>query len=322
MRFSENKMTAMRFDLGVYLNDGFLDLVEIEPIGLARLIGWSKNLPAERGDLKFFAGSREVQSFNVFFVQRSDLCDADRFAGFCLEYRLPKEIIDQPLRLELRGQEIWQTIVPIHIITPDYESLLSNPQVFNRDNIYGYGLPNPKVDETIVGLLANARGCLLDFGCGSGSIVRQLCAMGMDAIGIEIDRPAIRASMGTDISSKIILYNGEFPLPFGDRSFDTVIAIEVIEHIPDFRLALQEIARVCGGTFIVTVPDMSAVPLCFPHGVIPWHLLESTHVNFFNQTSLEVELSPYFSHLEFGRLHPVEINGSTFYTSLIARCYN
>jgi SAM-dependent methyltransferase len=315
-------MTAMRFDLGITINYGFLDLLEIEPIGLVRLIGWSKNLLAERNDLKFFIGSIEIPSLNVFFVRRSDLCEPDRFAGFCLEYRLPKEITDQPLRLELRGQEIWQTIVPIHMITPDYESLLSSPQVFNRDNIYGYGLPNPQVDETIVGLLANASGRLLDFGCGSGSIVRQLCAFGVDAIGIEIDRPTIRSSIGADISSRITLYNGELPLPFGDRSFDTVIAIEVIEHVPDFRSALREIARICGGTFIVTVPDMSAIPLCFPHGVIPWHLLEGTHVNFFNQTSLEVELAPYFSHLEFGRLHPVEINGSTFYTSLIARCYN
>jgi SAM-dependent methyltransferase len=315
-------MTARRFDLGVSLNYGILDLVEIEPIGLVRLIGWSKNLPAERDDLKFFIGSIEMPLLNAFFVQRSDLCEQDRFAGFCLEYNLLKEIIDQPLRVELRGQEIWQTIIPTPTIKPDYESLLSHPEVFSRDNIYGYGLPNPQVDETIVGLLANASGRLLDFGCGSGSIVRQLCALGVDAVGIEIDRPSIRSSIAADISAKITLYNGELPLPFNDKLFDTVIAIEVIEHIPDFRSALREIARVCGGTFIVTVPDMSAVPLCFPHGVIPWHLLESTHVNFFNQTSLEVELSPYFSHLEFGRLHPVEINGSTFYTSLIARCYN
>jgi len=45
-------------------------------------------------------------------------------------------------------------------------------------------------------------------------------------------------------------------LPFEDESFSHVIASEVLEHLENDRLALQEIARVTrqGGTFIVTFP--------------------------------------------------------------------
>jgi SAM-dependent methyltransferase len=45
-------------------------------------------------------------------------------------------------------------------------------------------------------------------------------------------------------------------LPYGDEAFDTVIAIDVLEHIDDDGAALREIHRVAkpGGTLIVTVP--------------------------------------------------------------------
>jgi SAM-dependent methyltransferase len=45
-------------------------------------------------------------------------------------------------------------------------------------------------------------------------------------------------------------------LSFPDRSFDAVVSLEVIEHVPDFRRAFAECARVLvpGGRLILTVP--------------------------------------------------------------------
>jgi ubiquinone/menaquinone biosynthesis C-methylase UbiE len=43
-------------------------------------------------------------------------------------------------------------------------------------------------------------------------------------------------------------------LPFPDRSADLVMAIEVLEHVPNPDLALREIARVSAGDVIVSVP--------------------------------------------------------------------
>jgi SAM-dependent methyltransferase len=45
-------------------------------------------------------------------------------------------------------------------------------------------------------------------------------------------------------------------LPFADGSFSGVVALDVLEHIPDDRAAAQEIARVLapGGMLYVTVP--------------------------------------------------------------------
>lgn len=54
-------------------------------------------------------------------------------------------------------------------------------------------------------------------------------------------------------------------LPFPDGSFDHVIAAEVLEHIPDDRRAMREIARVLrpGGTAAVSVPRWMPERVCW-----------------------------------------------------------
>jgi SAM-dependent methyltransferase len=43
-------------------------------------------------------------------------------------------------------------------------------------------------------------------------------------------------------------------LPFADNTFDLVLAIEVLEHLPDPRQALLEIARVASDAVVISVP--------------------------------------------------------------------
>ena len=43
-------------------------------------------------------------------------------------------------------------------------------------------------------------------------------------------------------------------LPFPDQAFDLVLAIEVLEHVPGPESALAELARVCSGTLVASVP--------------------------------------------------------------------
>lgn len=45
-------------------------------------------------------------------------------------------------------------------------------------------------------------------------------------------------------------------LPFGDRSFDVVVAIRLLSHVTDWRLLLQEMARVCKSRLIVDFPPI------------------------------------------------------------------
>jgi SAM-dependent methyltransferase len=94
---------------------------------------------------------------------------------------------------------------------------------------------------------------LLEIGCGSGALLQDLqeqnSVYGMDvadaALKICRERGLNCVSMG-DVTA----------LPYGDGAFDTVVAIDVLEHIDDELAAMREIHRVMkpGGTLVVTVP--------------------------------------------------------------------
>ncbi len=99
-----------------------------------------------------------------------------------------------------------------------------------------------------------------------------------------------------------------------------VISTEVLEHIEDYTAALAEMARLTRDRLVLTTPDMSSIPLLFPHHVVPWHLLEATHVSFFTQTSLTACLKQFFAEVEMLRVGPNTVNGTLYYTSLMALC--
>jgi ubiquinone/menaquinone biosynthesis C-methylase UbiE len=89
-----------------------------------------------------------------------------------------------------------------------------------------------------------------------------------------------------------------------------VVASEVIEHIPDYEMALSEAARVCRNQFAITVPDMACLPYGHAKRCIPWHLLEATHVNFFNHRSLKKMLAPHFRSIQLFQIAGGEIEGT------------
>jgi 2-polyprenyl-3-methyl-5-hydroxy-6-metoxy-1,4-benzoquinol methylase len=207
------------------------------------------------------------------------------------------------------------------IIEPHYSNLLDEPEVLHRKEIYGFGPPSMEALNEVACLAATLPAPVLDFGCGSGALVKALRARGLEAYGIELDREAIKESICPEVSDSITLYDGTFPMPFRDRQFESVTAIEVLEHLPDFEAALSELARVARRNCIVTVPDMSAIPICHHNHVVPWHLLEATHVNFFTQASLERALKRYFNKVEIARISPTTTNGSKWFESLVGICH-
>lgn len=101
--------------------------------------------------------------------------------------------------------------------------------------------------------LAPAR--VLDAGCGEGHVtawLREALPAG-EITGVEGRAEALVAfrerNPGLDAVEGDL---GE--LPFADASFDLVVCTEVLEHLPDPRQALGELARVCAGHLLLTVP--------------------------------------------------------------------
>jgi SAM-dependent methyltransferase len=102
-------------------------------------------------------------------------------------------------------------------------------------------------------------GSLLEIGCGEGRGVEQLLPLaesyiGLDKIGEVIDM--LRSKFpGVDFRQAVIPpFTG-----FEDNSYDTIVTFQVIEHIPNDRLFLQEIYRMLkpGGKAIISTPNIT-----------------------------------------------------------------
>jgi SAM-dependent methyltransferase len=137
------------------------------------------------------------------------------------------------------------------------------------------------VDYTRLGVRPGER--LLDLGCGGGRHAFQALRLGARVIALDADAPEVSSvrdtvgamvdagEVGTDAEAGMVQGDARI-LPFADGSFDRVIASEVLEHIPEDRRAMAELARVLkpGGTMAVTVPR-------FGPEAVNWALSDDYH---------------------------------------------
>ena len=81
-------------------------------------------------------------------------------------------------------------------------------------------------------------------------------------------------------------------LPFDDGHFDRVIASEILEHVPDDRTAIAEIARVTkpGGRVAVTVPRRWPERVCWALSDA-YHEVEGGHVRIYRRSDLVAALT-------------------------------
>lgn len=86
----------------------------------------------------------------------------------------------------------------------------------------------------------------LDFGCGDGWFARELGRSGLArrVVAVEVLRRRRRRLV------EPVLYDGR-RLPFADRSFDLVYAVDVLHHTPDPPAALRELLRCCRSHFVL-----------------------------------------------------------------------
>jgi SAM-dependent methyltransferase len=319
-------VNAVSFELNTPQPDGFFDHVEIDPSGLVRIIGWLRGPVSGRP--KVALDGTKLSLLQHYRLARPDVENAAqdiavRQPGVVFEYLVDGSMIGrkfQTLSVELPSGSRHEFPGEFTFLSPHYRDLFATDRVLHRDRIYGSGPSNPTVHPEILALAKILPGPVLDFGCGSGALVAELKSSGIEARGLELDTDEIRRSIKPEVKSAITLYNGTLPLDWPSRAFASVFCSEVLEHIPDPLSAVKEISRLASEQAIFTVPDISAIPVGFRHSLVPWHLLEGTHVNFFNQTSLHALLKPFFTKLEFGRIGAFSINDSRVFTSLVAFC--
>lgn len=303
------------------IDDGHVDTLVHGADALVAVHGWCEDLATFARQLRLRVADADRPPSHLFRVPRPDLDAADgrgRFRGAVAEWVIDAALSSRNATLLVAGQAVATLSLAPSDPVP-YSHLHLYDQVVGRDGIYGFGPPSPVVSQEILYLAENLPGPVLDFGCGAGALIAALRRNGVEAYGIELDTERIRANLLDAARPFVTLYDGRLPSSFADRQFASVVCSEVLEHIPGPAAALAEIVRLASDTVLITVPDMSAIPRGFPHHVVPWHLLESTHVNFFTQHSLAALLAPHAGDIEFSRLGAVRCDRMFFYDTLAAR---
>jgi SAM-dependent methyltransferase len=128
------------------------------------------------------------------------------------------------------------------------------------DGLAGRALPPHTVrgiryrNLVVAGRIPSDPSRVLEIGPGEGWLSSLLTRRGHRVIALDIARSWVARIPPDQVAGRIAGMMTD--LPFAERTFDVVVAAEVVEHIPDLPGALAEAARVLapGGHLVVTVP--------------------------------------------------------------------
>ncbi len=85
----------------------------------------------------------------------------------------------------------------------------------------------------------------LDIGCGGGLLTNALAKLGHTVTGIDLSEKSLEIARSRDETSSVrYLAASAYSLPFPDHSFDSVSAMDLLEHVENPRLVIKEASRV------------------------------------------------------------------------------
>ncbi len=141
---------------------------------------------------------------------------------------------------------------------------------------------------------------LLDMGCGAGRHAFESFRQGARVVAFDYSAAELKdvgglftamreaGEAGTEPESLAVTANGDaLALPFPDDTFDRIIASEVLEHVSDDQVALDEVFRVLkpGGTLAATVPSWLPEQVC-------WALSDEYHAPFVEGGHVRIYTEP------------------------------
>lgn len=107
------------------------------------------------------------------------------------------------------------------------------------------------------GILSYARGTVLDLGAGDGAFTVPMVRQGLRVVAADLSR--LRLQKLNSFTPELVECDA-LAIPFKPAAFDTILFIEVLEHLPD-RTAqhklLVELGRTLkpGGAIVLTTPN-------------------------------------------------------------------
>ncbi len=96
---------------------------------------------------------------------------------------------------------------------------------------------------------------ILDIGCGSGRISKELIKKGYQVVGLDFAEEAVKKAQAQGVNAKRV--NLDEGIPENSETFDIVWAGDIVEHVFDPIGLLKESARVLksSGIMLITIPS-------------------------------------------------------------------
>ena len=155
-------------------------------------------------------------------------------------------------------------------------------------------------------------GRLLDVGCGEGLTALYLKEQGRCTWVGGIEVAAGPAKIAESRLDTVVVGNLEtIELPFEEGSIDTILCLDVLEHLVDPWLAVGRLSRLLrpGGTIIASVPNVRSLKVLLPlifrdqFKYCDAGILDRTHLRFFTRrTATELLQGP---NLKVVRVQPL-----------------
>ncbi len=124
---------------------------------------------------------------------------------------------------------------------------------------------------------------VVDVGSGEGYGAALLAAGAAEVVGIELDAASVEHARRNHRHTNLEFVQGSVldPASYGDRRFGVAVCFEVLEHLHEQELLLENIARALDddGLLLISTPDRDvySAPGAVPN---PYHLRELTRREF------------------------------------------
>lgn len=150
-------------------------------------------------------------------------------------------------------------------------------------------------------------GKCLDIGCGIGDML----AYRSNTVGVDVNPHTVSYCRSVGLDASVMEVD---ILPFGGKTFDSVLLDNVLEHLSEPRALLREISRVLvpGGVFLVGVPGVKGWKSDPDHKVFydeaallslvqefGFGISSCTYVPFFRSEFLSAHVRQYCLYMQF-----------------------